>query len=358
MVFFAHCGQSPEKFIEKAQASLMREEHEAALLYMKNAYEVSLPKDFFITKRDQSFGFLRAAFGGQKILLTEKKTARRAFDEHKVLWLDRERDRQKKNSLPGKVREVSLAPGGLFAVFLQQPGAAAKECTIWLWQVEKNLMEKVTNTLCHGRPAVTDDGSVWYLADEMVRRRPLGTTQAAPDKGKRVARPLPKFVAYPYFYAAPGNEVWLVYGAAGNYRLYRVDGKVQLVSKEVASHRMYFLAESGVPGVFVGGAGNQQFMVLDPKHRTRKRLNAKNWSDAAFINDKVFYYLEEGILSYRNGKNETELPFWAEQLAIGVKDELLFLSSTGSAMRYFHRQVPAESLRIYEKTVEIDDSKS
>ena len=54
------CGPTPEKFIEKSQAALAREDYEAALLYMKNAYELSLPKEFFITKRDLSFSFLRA----------------------------------------------------------------------------------------------------------------------------------------------------------------------------------------------------------------------------------------------------------------------------------------------------------
>jgi len=64
------------------------------------------------------------------------------------------------------------------------------------------------------------------------------------------------------------------------------------------------------------------------------------------------------VLAYRNGKDEIELPFWAEQIAIGVKDELLFLSSTGSAMRYTHKTPPPEALKIYNKAVEIDDSKS
>ncbi len=151
----------------------------------------------------------------------------------------------------------------------------------------------------------------------------------------------------------------MIYGAAGSYRLYQLSEKMKLVSKDIAASRLYLVSETRIPGVFVGGAGAHQFVTLNPKDsQIGKRMKAKVWGDAAFVNDRQYYYIEDGVLAFRDGAKETELPFWAEQLAIGVKDELLFLSSTGSAMRYQQKMPPGESLKIYNKAVEIDDSKS
>ncbi len=354
------CGPTPEKFIEKSQAALAREDYEAALLYMKNAYELSLPKEFFITKRDLSFSFLRASHDGQKILLVERKTPKKAFEQLKVLVIDRPRDKQAKSVVNGKIRDVNFAPDGSHAVFLQQPHEAAKDCKVILWQVEKEKVSEIGNTHCLTKPAVKNDGTVWYLrADQIHVFNPATGKDALFNKGARPEKSAKKFPAHAFFYAAPDNKVWMIYGAAGSYRLYQLGEKLKLVSKEIASNRLYLVAESKIAGVFVGGAGAQQFVTLNPKDsQIGRRMKAKVWGDAVFVNDRQFYYIEDGVLAYKNDKEETELPFWAEQLAVGAKDELLFLSSTGSALRYPQKMPPAESLRIYNKAVEIDDSKS
>lgn len=354
------CGPTPEKFIEKSQAALAREDYDAALLYMKNAYELSLPKDFFITKRDLSFSFLRASHDGQKILLVERKTAKKVYDSVRVIAIDRAADRQVKNSLSGKIRDVNYAPDGSHAVFLQQPAANAKECKIWLWRIGPDKISEIGITHCVTKPAVKNDGTVWYLRNDQIHVfDPQSGKDVLFNKGLKPEKSAKKFPAYAYFFAAPDNKVWMVYGAAGSYRLYQLSERMKLVSKEIASNKLYLVAESRIPGVFIGGAGAQQFVTLNPKDsQIGRRMKAKVWGDAAFVNDKAFYYIEDGVLAYRNGSTETELPFWAEQLAIGVKDELLFLSSTGTALRYNHKKPPAESLRIYNKAVEIDDSKS
>jgi hypothetical protein len=354
------CGPTPEKFIEKAQIALAKEDYDAALLYMKNAYEVSLPKEFFLTKRDLSFAFLRASQDGQRVLLVEKKVPSKAYESVKITFLDRAKDKEKSNSLRGKVRDVNYAPSGLNAVFLQQPAANAKECQIWLWQIEKDKIAEVGSSHCVTKPAVKDDGTVWYMRNDQIHiYDPQTRNDALFQQGKKPEKPVRNFPAFGYFYAAPDNKVWLIYGAAGSYRLYLLGEKMKLISKEIATHRLYLVAESRMPGVFIGGAGARQFVTLNPKDsRIGRRMPAKVWSDAAFVSDNAFYYIEDGVLAYRKGKTETELPFWAEQLAIGIKDELLFLSSTGSALRYFHKKPPVESLKIYNKAVEIDDSKS
>lgn len=355
-----YCGPTPEKFIEKSQAALAREDYDSALLYMKNAYELSLPKDFFLTKRDLSFSFLRASHDGQKVLLVERKTPKKLYESMKVMVLNRQRDSQAKNAVPGKIRDVNFAPDGSHAVFLQQPSEEAKDCRILLWQVEKDKVGEVGKTHCTTKPAVKNDGSVWYLkADQIHVYDPQTGKDGLFNKGRKPEKSAKKFPAYAFFYAAPDNKVWMIYGAAGSYRLYQLGDKLKLVSKDIASNKLYLVAESKIAGVFIGGAGAQQFVTLNPKDsRIGRRMTAKVWGDAVFVNDRQYYYLEDGVLAYRNGKEEAELPFWAEQLAVGIKDELLFLSSTGSALRYSHKMPPAESLRIYNKAVEIDDSKS
>ncbi len=360
VLFISACGPTPEKFIEKSQAALAREDYEAALLYMKNAYELSLPKEFFITKRDLSFSFLRASHDGQKILLVERKTPKKAYEPMKVLVIDRVRDKQAKNVVNGKVRDVNFAPDGGHAVFLQQPNETAKDCKVILWQVEKEKVSEIGATHCMTKPAVKNDGTVWYLkADQIHVFNPATGKDTLFNKGARPEKSAKKFPAHAFFYSAPDNKVWMIYGAAGSYRLYQLGEKLKLVSKDIASNRLYLVAESKIAGVFVGGAGAQQFVTLNPKDsQIGRRMKAKVWIDAVFVNDRQFYYIEDGVLAYKNGKEETELPFWAEQLAVGVKDELLFLSSTGSALRYSQKMPPAESLRIYNKAVEIDDSKS
>jgi hypothetical protein len=355
------CGPTPEKFIEKSQQALAKEDYDSALLFMKNAYELSLPKDFFITKRELSFSYLRASHDGQKILLVEKKLVKKAFEPTKLLVIDRVKDKQEKSTIPGKVRDVNFAPDGGFAVFLQQPGETAKECKIWLWQIAMGKIGEIGATHCVTKPAVKSDGTVWYLkADQIHVYNPTTGKDFLFNKGAKPEKSAKKFPAYAHFYSAPDNKVWMIYGAAGTYRLYQLGEKQpKLVSKEIASSKLYLVSEKKIAGVFIGGAGNQQFVTLNPKDsQIGRRMKAKVWGDAAFINDRQFYYIEDGVLAYRNGGNETELPFWAEQLAIGTKDELLFLSSTGSAMRYTHKSPPPESLKIYNKAVEIDDSKS
>ena len=203
--------------------------------------------------------------------------------------------------------------------------------------------------------------TVWYLkADQIHVFSPVTGKDMLFNKGQKPEKSAKKFPAYAHFYSAPDNKVWMIYGAAGSYRLYQLGEKQpKLVSKDIASSKLYLVSESKIAGVFVGGAGAQQFVTLNPKDsQIGRRMKAKVWGDAAFINDRQYYYIEDGLLSYKNGGTETELPFWAEQIAIGTKDELLFLSSTGSAMRYTQKSPPAESLKIYNKAVEIDDSKS
>lgn len=359
-LLFSVCGPSPEKFIEKAQIALAKEDYDAALLYMKNAYEVSLPKEFFLTKRDLSFSFLRASYDGTRVLLVEKKIPKRAFESFEVTFIDRDKDKKKRNTVAGKIREVNYAPSGLNAVFLQQPTADTKECKIWLWQIEKNTVSEVGKSHCTSKPAVKDDGTVWYLRQDQIHvYNPETGKDTLFNKGRKPEKSAKNFPAYAYFDAAPDNKVWMIYGAAGSYRLYQLSDTLKLISKEIATHKLYLVAESKIPGVFIGGAGAQQFVTLNPKDaKIGRRMPARIWTDAAFVNDRVYYYIEDGVLAYRNGKKEIELPFWAEQLAIGIKDELLFLSSTGSALRYFHKNPPPESLKIYNKAVEIDDSKS
>jgi len=354
------CGPTPEKFIEKAQSALAREDYDAAVLYMKNAYELSLPKEFFITKRDQSFAFLRASHDGTRVLLVEKKSAKKAYDKTKAIVVDRKRDNQIKQTFPGKIKDVNFSPLGNFAVFLQQQSESVKDCKVLLWNIEAEKTIDVGLTHCVTKPAVKNDGTVWYLrADQIHVFESASGKDRLFNKGLKPEKSAKKFPAYAYFYAAPDEKVWMIYGAAGSYRLYRLGDKLKLVSKEIASSKLYMVSETKIAGVFTGGAGSQQFVTLNPRDsQITQRMKAKVWNDAAFVTDKYFYYLEDGVLAVRQNGKETELPFWAEQLAIGEQDELLFLSSTGSAMRYKQNQPPLESIRIYNKAVEIDDSKS
>lgn len=354
------CGPTPEKFIEKAQTALAREDYDAAVLYMKNAYELSLPKEFFITKRDQSFAFLRASHDGTKVLLVEKKIPKKAYDSTKAIVIDRKRDAQTKQSLPGKIRDVNFSPAGNFAVFLQQQNDSAKDCKVLLWNVEADKRIDVGLTHCVTKPAVKNDGSVWYLRADQIHVFDSATQKDRLfNKGLKPEKSAKKFPAYAYFYSAPDDKVWMIYGAAGSYRLYQLGDKLKLVSKEIASNKLYLVSETKIAGVFIGGAGSQQFVTLNPRDsEIHQRMKAKLWSDAAFVNDKQFYYIEDGVLALRNQGKEIELPFWAQQLVIGGPDELLFLSSTGSALCYRQKSPPAQSLRIYNKAVEIDDSKS
>jgi|JI8StandDraft_1071087.scaffolds.fasta_scaffold11864_2 dipeptidyl aminopeptidase/acylaminoacyl peptidase len=362
LIVFAlvHCGPTPEKFIEKSQAALAREDYDSALLYMKNAYELSLPKDFFVTTRDLSFSHLRASHDGQRILLVEKKIPKKAYESTRIYAIDRQKGSQQKNTMRGKIRDVNFSPDGLQAVFLQQPTESIKDCKLWLWQISADKMIEAGASHCVTKPAVKNDGTVWYMKQDQIHTFDSKTGKDSLfNRGQRPEKSARKFPAYAHFYAAPDNKVWMIYGAAGSYRLYQLSEKTKLVSKEIAASRLYLVAESRIPGVFIGGAGAQQFVTLNPKDsQIGRRMKAKVWGDAAFVNDRQYYYIEDGVLAYRDGNKETELPFWAEQLAVGVKDELLFLSSTGSAMRYTQKMPPAESLKIYNKAVEIDDSKS
>lgn len=360
-VFLAACGPSPEKYIEKSQQALAKEDYDSALLFMKNAYEISLPKEFFITDRKRSFSFLQASYNGERVLLVERKLAKNAYDTTKVYAINRSKKEEKKKSIPGKIRDINLSPDGNTAVFLQQPDESIKKCNIWLWQIDKNEIREVSYSHCVTKPAVKNDGTVWYLRlDQIHIFNPETSKDTLFNQGRKPEKSAKKFPAYAYFYASPDNKVWLIYGAAGSYRLYQLGEKaLKLVSKEIASSKLYLVSENKIAGVFIGGAGSHQFVTLDPKDsKINRRMKAKVWSDAAFVSNGEYYYIEDGVLAYRKGDKETELPFWAEQIAVGTKNELLFLSSTGSAMHYANVMPPAESIKIYNKAVEIDDSKS
>lgn len=354
------CGPTPEKFIEKSRTALLHENYDTALLYMKNAYELSLPKEFFLTERDYSYAFLRASFDGKKVLLVENKLEKNAFDSVDVFKLDRVAEKKITNSLKGKIRDVNYSPDGAYAVFLQQKKPEDRDCLVWIWDTLANKMSEVGITFCVTKPAVKNDGSVWYLRKDQIHTFDSKTGKDTLfNRGRKPEKSAKKFPAYAFFYAAPDNKVWMIYGAAGSYRLYQLGDKLKLISKEIAVNKLYLLSQSHIPGVFIGGAGAQQFITLDPKSgKVTKRMKAKTWTDAAFINEKSYYYIEDGVLAFRDERGETELPFWAEQLAIGIEKELLFLSSTGTALRYTHKEPPPKSLQIYNKAVEIDDSKT
>ncbi|HRP69281.1 MAG TPA: hypothetical protein PLY93_07095 [Turneriella sp.] len=360
-VFITACGPSPEKFIEKAQQALAKEDYDAALLFMKNAYEISLPKEFFITDRKLSFSFLQTSHDGKRVLLVEKKLTKNAYDPTKVFVIDREKEEEKKCVIHGKIRDINFSPDGTAAVFLQQADEKSKDCTIWLWQITLDKTHEVGLTHCVTKPAVKNDGTVWYLRlDQIHVFNPTTTKDTLFNQGRKPEKSAKKFPAYAYFYAAPDDKVWMIYGAAGSYRLYQINTKtLKLVSKDIASNKLYLVAEDKIAGVFIGGAGNHEFVTLNPKNsQISRRMKAKVWTDAAFVNKREYYYIEDGVLAHRKGDKETELPFWAEQIAIGAANELLFLSSTGSAMHYANTMPPTESIKIYNKAVEIDDSKS
>ena len=364
--FFAlvifHCGPTPEKLIEKSHAASAREEYEAALLYMKNAYELSLPKEFFLVDRDESFSLLRASLNGEKVYLVEKKTGKKIFEKTAIYFLNRSegKNRKKRKKFDGKIRDLQISPNGEYAAILQQPTEELKECNIFVWSPDRGDVLEVGKSHCNSKPAVKNDGSVWYLRQDQIHTYQFSTNQSTLfNKGRKPEKTVQRFPAYAYFYASPDDALWLIYGAAGSYRLYRLDQKIKLVSKDIASQKLYLVASIQKAGVFVGGAGVQNFVILDPKTSSViHSMKAKPWGDAAFLSDKDYYYIEDGVLTRRTEGKEEELPFWAEQLAIGMKGELLFLSSTGSAMHVSNIAPPAEALKIYDKAVEIDDSKS
>ncbi len=346
-LFFVACAPGPDASLREAEKALKVQDSEAALTHFREAYELSLPREYFFGKRGDVFEkVIFSANHGNLAVVSEKK-GNLSFTVY--------RDSKKKAgfSLTALPPWISLSPSGEYAIILKDE--KDEKCSLQLYSIQSRKKEKVSDALtCEQRPAVSDAGIAYYWEDGRIARYSAesGKSELYERFPDRPYKNIPAFASY---YASPNGKIYLTYGSAGAYKLYNVTEKLNLLRKDVSTYRIYFDPQ-GNPAVIMGGAGKQKLVVLDAsKANIDYELTEKVWEDVVLIEPQKYYFTEAGATKFFDGK-ESELPFWVKSLGAG-KDKVYLHSQTGRLIVWTGSRPPAESILIYNKGISVDENR-
>lgn len=353
------CTPSPEEYLEKAAVELKKENSEKAFLYFQEAYEGSLPETFFSLGKEVRFDNHAASYDRRIVLLSRFD---KEDNQSEIVRYDLQESDADSWNLEGNVIQMSLSTGGMFSVLLLQ--RANQSCEVQIFK-ESELIKKF-DSACAGRPSVSDTGEFWQFRDGKIVRLEasstggretdfMGVSSKVPDP------PIKDSPAFGHFYWI-GQTLYMTFGYAGLYKLYRVTPKdFTLLSKSidggVAASRVFSLPGTSYVGVITGGAGNHRvrfFRDTGGSLAVELDLPVKYWKDILMLSRTEYYYMEGSVLNRVSGTEDKALPFWVQGLVASKGQQIFFLSGLGTFMRYGGDPIPASSLNIFDQGREID----
>ena len=123
--------------------------------------------------------------------------------------------------------------------------------------------------------------------------------------------------------------------------------------------KSFFIQANSQPGVLTGGASQQRITFFYPNHYNRvfKKYPLATWKDSSFLKKDHYYFIESNRLNLSKNNEVTQLPFLAKEVFVRSDGSALFLSAIGTAMQYNGTLPDKLSQTIFDKALDIDESK-
>ncbi|MDH4261459.1 MAG: hypothetical protein OEV78_00280 [Spirochaetia bacterium] len=355
LLFIANCTPSVERYKNKARKELQKENSAKAIEYLQMAFEESLDDEFYPVGRRHNYSSLYFSANRNKLVLAENQPSKSKayFTVYEVAKEDDWTRRVK-----GFIRNVGLSPNGIYSIINIED--APDICRLELWDLQKKEQLSFSRSVsCSENAGVSDAGQVIFTDSNNIvmsydlKADKLDEKYIIDD----LKPPMKNIPARGSFQFSPGNILYFTYGSMGLYHLFYVkDRKMNLISKDGAFGKIYFLPGSDNPGLITGGANAHQvnfFNASSAAYEQYKTFPIRYWKDAVFISDKEYYFVEDNRLVYVNQEKENKLSFWASVLSADASGKVYFLSPLGKLMAYNHMEPKENSKSIFQLGWEI-----
>ncbi len=350
---------STTSYLRKAKNALNKEDQISASINFQKAYKTSLDKSFFLADRDILFSHLLMSYNKKVLAAITAKSSSLYFFH----LLENE-----KNILPleiGKVKHINISPSGNY-ILLTSQHKDKPFCSLFiahLFTQEKFLHENIID--CDTIPAISNAGDIVFTQNNQISilkdlQDIEQKKQISSHKLQKVYKHIPAKFHFTYTFK---NQLFLLYGNAGHYLLYHFNnnGTYNLMSKSVATPKIFFIGKSDTPHVITGGASQYNLIFFASQYGKEYKKVAKlpSMHNITFMNKQIYYFiLRKRIFKFdkANKSNPVSLPFLAKELFVGVDQTLYFLSAMGSIMRYQGKMPNSLSMHIFKQVLNFEAS--
>jgi len=338
LITLVNCSPSVEDYLEKAANALKQEESSDAFKYFFMAYHKSLDDSFFVFDEDDTFSdFILSE--NKKVLLAIEKQEKNRYESQIIKYDLREEDKEIKR-INGKIYNANISPNGSYVIFLlQRKKNTLKNCSL-IALINSNFIDAKVNLSCNKHIAISNEKKALFYYENRIASYNFNENIRKKNRfnkkyiEKTPDRPLKNLKSFGHFYYSIKNTPYLTYGSAGIYKLYSLYKKrLYLMNKLGSSSKIFFKPNSDIPGIIIGGAGQRRLTFIARKIKKEiHSINAKKYSDIAFVNKKDFYYINNSLLQF--SKTTKDLPFFAKKIYTDNKSTVYFLSFNGYLMKY------------------------
>ena len=356
------CYPQPGDYVRKAKYALEDENAILAVYYFQKAYEASLEDSFFIADKDEVFSKMKLSNDqNHLILVTTGK------NESKFIYRDLKKDEEFTDSVAGVIKQIYISVQGSYILFTSQK-YQDQNCYLCIYDtLDYKQVYQIENISCKDHSAVSQKGIVLFMQEEKIKFLDLRKivnannisypeiwTSKSPDK------PFKKEKAKVFFAFSTDDKPFMSYGIAGRYKLYNLSNhSLKLITKEASLSKIFFIQKNNQPGVLTGGASQQRITFFHPDHYNRviKKYPLATWKDSSFFKANYYYFIESSRLHVKKNNKITQLPFLAKEVFARSNGSVFFLSAIGTAMQYNGKLPNKLSQTIFDKALDIDESK-
>ncbi len=343
------CSPSAQDYVERAQSALEEQDAKKALELYRNAFDVSLPDEFFIDDLDDTYTDLFVSLDGKTVL-----TVRNRGDRTKsyIAVYRPAGDIFESESLTGYIHSASISPNGHYAAFTVK-NPELPECRLLSWNLDEWEKESYeTSVDCQQRPGISSQGILLFMREGKIFAYDFGYHEIIENYIEKTPDPpIPGMPAWASFEFSIANIPFFTFGSAGSYKLYSLKNrKMSLLSKDASASRIYFYPGESYPGVITGGANNHQIRFYDPDHPgdLEKSYPVRYWKDALFFGRDYYYFVEDNRL-YVSSKGDSEaMNIWARKIYSGTGGLIYVLTPPGHLIQLQNLDLPPESTRIFQ----------
>ncbi|MCS6983676.1 MAG: hypothetical protein NZM25_00940 [Leptospiraceae bacterium] len=341
-----YCQKSKEALLEKAKEELGRENVSEALQYIREAYELSLPNEFFFRPRHEKYELIVSLREPNKIFALKE-------DKKSLYIYDTEGGKEGKLRLPYIPEKMSFSPRGNYLIFSY---LSDDSCLMRVYSFLKEKFYKLPQKISCGMvPGISEEGLVPLVENEKLVLYQI-TGELVYTSGKKLEKggKLPAESAFFFDYE---DHLYFTYGLAGLYYLYYLEkDSLKLLRRDVALPKAF--AHGRLMGFLTGGAGSYEVVFFEKGKAQIERFSAVSGYAAFLQGEQNHYYYLRRLQPFEvKGADKRELPFWARDIALSADNKLLLLSPLGSILKYSGKLPPEVSLAIFQKGVEIEEGR-
>ncbi|MES0491066.1 MAG: hypothetical protein ABUK01_13795 [Leptospirales bacterium] len=347
------CSKTPEELVKLGQDSLANEDPVGAQKYFMQAYEVSLPDEYYFFDRDENYESLTASANGNVLLAIQKNETKK----HSTLSLyNTMEDETWTKTVPEIVDNVALSPSGNYMAV----SSFVEEglCSISLWSVTEHEKIPFSATIrCPDSPGISDAGRLFFTYEGKVGVFDISTQKLNRDYLKKTPDlPVKGMPAWSKIQLSPDNVPFMTYGSAGVYKLYSLSGgELKLIFKEATTGKIFFKPSGRVLGVITGGANNHSIAFFTFDGVAAEKYPVRLWKDAAFLHSSKYYFIEGARVYSYNQKKEQELPFFGSHLYTTGAGEIAIFEAPGKVYRFFGKMPDTRTLDNFQLVADIKD---